>query len=113
MKRIVLFVEGEGESDAAPRLVKRLLTEQNAWDAVFLDEHPFRVGEINNLVKERLLKGIWKRPRTMPRGGFVVSWMAATNRPEIRRHLPIWLISKPSGLETFDHSRGWSRLCRH
>jgi len=59
MKRIVLFVEGEGESVAAPRLIKRLLTEQNAWDAVFLDEHPFRVGQINKLVKDDCRE--WKR----------------------------------------------------
>ena len=59
MKRIVLFVEGEGESDAAPRLIKRLLTEQNAWDAVYLDEHPFRVGQVNKLVKDDYRE--WKR----------------------------------------------------
>ncbi len=52
MKRIVLFVEGEGESDAMPRLMKRLLTEQNAWDAIILDENPFRVGHVNKLVKD-------------------------------------------------------------
>jgi hypothetical protein len=46
MKRIVLFVEGEGEADAVPKLVKRLLSEQNAWDAVSLDENTFRVGEV-------------------------------------------------------------------
>jgi hypothetical protein len=49
MKRIVLFVEGEGESDAVPKLVKKLLTEQNAWDVVFLDDAPFRVGEVTKL----------------------------------------------------------------
>lgn len=59
MNRIVLFVEGEGDTDAVPTLVKRLLTEQNAWDAVILDEHPFRVGEINRLVKNDYRE--WKR----------------------------------------------------
>ena len=28
----------------APLLIKKLLTEQNAWDAVWLDPKPFRVG---------------------------------------------------------------------
>lgn len=51
-KRIVLFVEGEGEANAVPQLIKRIFTEQNAWDAVALDEHPFRVGQINRLVKD-------------------------------------------------------------
>jgi hypothetical protein len=59
MKRIVLFVEGEGEAEAMPRLVKRLLTESNAWDAVSLDENPFRVGEVNKLVKGEYQE--WKR----------------------------------------------------
>ena len=59
MKRLVLFVEGEGESVAVPRLVKRLLTEQDAWDAVLLDTDPFRVGHINRLVKDDYRE--WKR----------------------------------------------------
>jgi hypothetical protein len=57
--RIVLFVEGEGEAEAAPRLVKRILTEQNAWAAVSLDENPFRVGHIHKLVKDGYHQ--WKR----------------------------------------------------
>src|SRR5436309_8012696 len=59
MKRIVLFVEGEGEAEALPKLVKRLLTEQNAWDAVFLDNDTFRVGQVNKLVKNNCCE--WKR----------------------------------------------------
>jgi hypothetical protein len=59
MKRIVLFVEGEGEADAVPRLVKRLLAEQKAWDAVSLDEDTFRVGEVTKLVKNMYYE--WKR----------------------------------------------------
>ena len=59
MKRIVLFVEGDGEVEAVPQLVKRLLTEMNAWDAVILDEHPFRVGAVNKMVKDDYRE--WKR----------------------------------------------------
>jgi hypothetical protein len=59
MKRIVLFVEGEGDADAVPKLVKQLLTEQNAWDAVNLDENTFRVGEVSKLVKDNYRE--WKR----------------------------------------------------
>lgn len=59
MKRLVLFVEGEGEAHAVPMLVKRLLTEQNAWDAVSLDEDTFRVGEVNKLVKDEYRE--WQR----------------------------------------------------
>lgn len=49
MKRIVLFVEGAGEVKAAPILVRKILSDQNAWDSVFLDEIPFRVGHVNKL----------------------------------------------------------------
>lgn len=52
MKRIVLFVEGEGEAEAVPKLVKRLLSEQSSWDVVRLDPHPFRVREINHILKD-------------------------------------------------------------
>lgn len=51
MKKLVLFVEGEGESEAAPILIKRLLTLKNAWETVTLDESPFRVGSINHITK--------------------------------------------------------------
>jgi len=67
-KKIVLFVEGEGEADAAPLLVKKILSEQEAWDSVYLDADPFRVGQINKLIKndckdwKRFLANSLKRP---------------------------------------------------
>ncbi len=52
MKRLVLFVEGEGERAAVPRLVKRLLTEKQGWDVVQLDPlDPFIVGSVDGLLK--------------------------------------------------------------
>jgi hypothetical protein len=68
MKRIVLFVEGESDADALPKLVKKLLNEQHAWSSVTLDENPFRVGEANKLMKDgfrewqRFLSASAKRP---------------------------------------------------
>ncbi len=59
MKRIVLHVEGEGESIAVPRLVKRILTEKQAWDTVTLDPNTFRVGQIHKLLKNNYAE--WKR----------------------------------------------------
>jgi hypothetical protein len=59
MKRIVLFGEGEGEVEALPRLVGRLLDEQKAWDAVIPDPDPFRVGQVNKLLKDGCRE--WKR----------------------------------------------------
>ncbi len=51
MKRIVLFVEGEGESTAAPILVNKVLnTIPNVWEHVYLDQATFRVGEINKVL---------------------------------------------------------------
>lgn len=51
MKRLVLFVEGEGEADAVPALVRRLLSEKGDWSGLLLDDHPFRVGSVEKLVK--------------------------------------------------------------
>ncbi len=52
-RRLVLFVEGEGDRDAAPVLVKKLLTEQNAWTYYFLDKDPpFLVGDVAGLTKD-------------------------------------------------------------
>ncbi len=59
MKRIVLFVEGDGEVAAVPLLVKRLLTEKNVWNSVILDKNPFRIGQINKVVKNDFRE--WKR----------------------------------------------------
>lgn len=59
MKRVVLFVEGEGDADAAFLLVKRLLGEMKAWEVLFLDKDAFRVGSIGKLVKEECRE--WKR----------------------------------------------------
>jgi hypothetical protein len=62
-----MFLEGEGDVTAAPTLVSHLLTEQNAWDTLFLDPDPFRVGELGGLAKDdgkkliRLLKAAAKR----------------------------------------------------
>lgn len=51
LKRIVLFVEGEGDEEAVPILVRHLLNEMKAWDALFLDPKPFRVGELGRLAR--------------------------------------------------------------
>ena len=60
MRRLILFVEGEGEADAVPALVKRLLDEKGRWYDIFLlDNAPFRVGSVDKLVKEDF-RG-WKR----------------------------------------------------
>jgi Domain of unknown function (DUF4276) len=68
MRRLILFVEGEGEADAVPTLVRRLLTEQGDWYDVLLDDSPFRVGSVDKLVKadfhdwKRFLRASLKRP---------------------------------------------------
>jgi hypothetical protein len=59
MRRIILFVEGEGEADAVPTLIKRLFNEKGDWYDILLDESPFRVGSVNKLVKEEFRE--WKR----------------------------------------------------
>ena len=51
-KRLVLFVEGQGDRDAVPVLVKQLLTDLAAWSDLFLDEQPFVVGSIAELTAD-------------------------------------------------------------
>ncbi|MEP0844482.1 MAG: DUF4276 family protein [Phycisphaerae bacterium] len=58
-KRLTLFVEGDGDKTAVPVLVKRLLTEMNAWDAVLLDPNVFKVGHISKLTGRH--SGNWPR----------------------------------------------------
>ena len=68
MRRLILFVEGEGETDAVPVLVKSLLTANGEWYDVLLDDRPFRVGSVDKLVKndfrdwKRFLGAALKRP---------------------------------------------------
>ncbi len=65
--RLVLFVEGEGDREAVPFLVKRLLTDLEAWSVLFLDDKPFVVGNVAELTQHegkdwiRLLKAARKR----------------------------------------------------
>jgi len=61
-KRLVLFVEGEGDALALPPLVSRVLPQHDPAQTLFLDGKPFRVGDLGGLVKSgakewiRLLK---------------------------------------------------------
>ncbi len=59
MRRLILFVEGEGEAVAVPTLISRLISEHGGWNDVSLDNNPFRVGEVNKLVKDDFHE--WKR----------------------------------------------------
>lgn len=74
-KRLVLLVEGQGDVDAAPILLKRLLAEYSGFDVVFPDVHPFRVGEYSKISKNdfaewrRFLQAAAKRPNV---GGCVL-----------------------------------------
>jgi hypothetical protein len=68
MRRLILFVEGEGEADAVPTLLKRLLKEKGERFDILLDDSPFRVGSVDKLVKDdfrnwkRFLRASLKRP---------------------------------------------------
>jgi hypothetical protein len=68
MRRLVLFVEGKGEDDAVPRLVKRLLKDKGGQYDIFVDDSPFRVGSVDKLVRQdfhdwkRFLGASLKRP---------------------------------------------------
>jgi len=67
LKRLVLLVEGDGDRAAVPILVKRLLAEYSAFDAVILDSDPFKMGEYSKISRNdfadwrRLLKAAAQR----------------------------------------------------
>ena len=64
------MVEGEGDVESAPLITKRLITDYSneAWNSVFVDEFPIRVGDVTKLVKNgysnwrRKLRLCLKRP---------------------------------------------------
>ena len=83
-KRLVLLVEGQGDVEAAPVLVDRLLKEYHAaepvFDVVCLDRQPLRVGEFAKIRRNRTQRGVhdfgeWRR----------FLQMAVTTRKERRR----------------------------
>lgn len=49
--RLVLLVEGDGDVDAVPVLVKKLFSESRVWNGLTLDPAPMKVGEFSGLVK--------------------------------------------------------------
>lgn len=49
MKKLVLFVEGDADKDAALLLIKRLLSEIGAWDCLLLDPNPVRTGGLTKI----------------------------------------------------------------
>lgn len=58
MKRLVLLVEGEGDVEAVPALVKRLLPAE-AYSSVSLDPHPLRVGGVTHVSRRDYAE--WRR----------------------------------------------------
>jgi hypothetical protein len=70
MKKIVLFTEGEGDNDAVPVLVQRLITDidRTYWQHLAIDANVFRVGGIERITGkkrdqwDKKLKAAAKRP---------------------------------------------------
>jgi len=58
-KRLVLLVEGDGDVEAAPVLVGRLLHEHSAFDAMFLDSRAMKVGGYSSILRNAF--GEWRR----------------------------------------------------
>jgi hypothetical protein len=58
-KRLTLFVEGDGDHEAVPVLIRHFLTLHNAWDWLELDPQPVKVGNVAALLRAR--KPDWRR----------------------------------------------------
>jgi hypothetical protein len=71
MKRLVLLVEGEGDVQAVPSLVGRLLTQlpDDCQGQLFLDNAPMRIGGVHQITGKkqgdlvRHLGNAMKRPK--------------------------------------------------
>ncbi len=70
-KRLVILGEGQGDHEALPVLAKRLITEHDGWDAIYLDENVIRLGHVCSLMRAgsydtwiRRLQYALKRPNT-------------------------------------------------
>lgn len=58
MKTLSFLIEGKGDVKAVPALVKRLLTEYEAWDSVRLSPYePFRIGGLHSLAPNDFATG--------------------------------------------------------
>ena len=57
--QLVLLVEGEGDRQAAPVLIKRLLRERDAQDTLVVAPHPIAVGDLSGLRKSNYQE--WRR----------------------------------------------------
>lgn len=60
-KQLVLLVEGDGDFDAVPMLVGRLLRERAPWDCLSLDPNPVRIGGIEGLTGDDKNRDRWLR----------------------------------------------------
>ena len=57
-KRLVLFAEGPGDAAALPILVRRVISQLDAWGCVTLDPHVFRVRSLADLTGKQVGKWI-------------------------------------------------------
>ena len=66
MKRLLLFVEGEGDVEAGPVLVRKILHGTDFYQHLFIDDSPFRVGGLHKLRTccEARIKAALKRSNT-------------------------------------------------
>lgn len=61
-KRLVIFIEGDGDDDAVPALIAHLLEEYQSKDLFFVDSNVIRTGGAKNLVTQKAIaSGNWER----------------------------------------------------
>ena len=52
-KRLVLFVEKDGDEHAVPILIKKIISQMNGWEYIKLDTRPFLTGGLTGLVPKQ------------------------------------------------------------
>jgi hypothetical protein len=90
MKRLVLFAEGDGDVEALPALVGRLLSQlpDNLQGQLFLDNAPMKVGSVDQLTGRRqrdLLRHLGNAAKRSKLGATLLVLDGDAERVEARR----------------------------
>lgn len=103
-KRLVIFVEGEGDAAAMPPLAQRVVSEIGAHDALYVDPEPYRAKGVATLVKDNCRKWhnwLQSAGKTRPNLGAVLLVLDG----DLDRVPPYW--------STYTHKFGTSEFCAH
>lgn len=90
-RRLVLFVEGPGDSKAVPTLAERVVAETNGLETIFVDRDTFQVRSLGNLLK-------------VPSGKTDTNWCRLLKAAGKRKNVAAVLLVLDGDLHTIPHT---------